>query len=206
MSATCRDALLMHLAHPMMQHALGVLTRCRYPGGGVEVSRWTVRSGGVPEGAGAKALVKERLKPDFELFLQDADLFQPDLLGESVAVHDKALSVHPEMHTMPVRGAAERARTYREGLLGSSEWRALERAMNLWCACWFWPADETDRAPLPSTLSDPPEDGHAVAERIAAEMRFFHWELEFPDVFREAESGFDAMLGNPPWEIAKPVS
>ena len=37
-------------------------------------------------------------------------------------------------------------------------------------------------------------------------MRFFHWELQFPDVFRQAGSGFDAMLGNPPWDIAKPVS
>ena len=37
-------------------------------------------------------------------------------------------------------------------------------------------------------------------------MRFFHWELEFPDVFREEGSGFDAMLGNPPWDIAKPKS
>ena len=45
-----------------------------------------------------------------------------------------------------------------------------------------------------------------MAEGIAAEMRFFHWELEYPDVFREAGSGFDAILGNPPWDIAKPVS
>ena len=34
----------------------------------------------------------------------------------------------------------------------------------------------------------------------------FHWELEFPDVFRDAGSGFDAILGNPPWDVAKPVS
>ena len=45
-----------------------------------------------------------------------------------------------------------------------------------------------------------------MAERIAADMRFFHWELEFPDVFREAGSGLDAILGNTPWDIAKPVS
>ena len=37
-------------------------------------------------------------------------------------------------------------------------------------------------------------------------MRFFHWELEFPDVFRETGAGFDAILGNPPWDIAKPAS
>ena len=48
------DLLLMHLAHPLMQRALGVLTRRRYPGE-QQVSRWTVRLGDVP--AGAEALV-----------------------------------------------------------------------------------------------------------------------------------------------------
>ena len=52
-----RDALLMHLAHPLIQRALGVLTRRRYPGGGGDVSRWTVRAGGVPEGADAVVLL-----------------------------------------------------------------------------------------------------------------------------------------------------
>ena len=153
-----------------------------------------------------KAFVKDRLKPDLELFLQGADLFQEDLLEESLAVHDDALAVLADMHALPVQDAAERARIYRERLLGSPAWRLLKRAMDLWCACWFWPAEELERAPLPSTLVGPPEETRAVAEQVAAEMRFFHWELEFPDVFRETGSGFDAMLGNPPWDIAKPVS
>ena len=121
-------------------------------------------------------------------------------------MHDDALAVLADMHALPVQDAAERARMYRERLLGSPAWRSLKRAMDLWCACWFWPSEEIERAPLPSTLVDPAEETRAVAERIAAEMRFFHWELEFPDVFREAGSGFDAILGNPPWDIAKPVS
>ena len=153
-----------------------------------------------------KAFVKDRLKPDLELFLQGADLFQGDLLEESLAVHDDALAVLADMHALPVQDAAERARIYRERLIGSPAWRSLKRAMDLWCACWFWPAEELERAPLPSTFVDSSKETHAVAERIAADMRFFHWELEFPDVFREAGSGFDAMLGNPPWDIAKPVS
>ena len=49
------DALLMHLAHPMMKRALGMLTRRRYPGEGV--SRWTVRLGGVPSDAEALILL-----------------------------------------------------------------------------------------------------------------------------------------------------
>ena len=51
------DAVLMHLAHPMMQRALGVLARRRYPGAGGEASRWTVRRGGVPEEADAVILL-----------------------------------------------------------------------------------------------------------------------------------------------------
>ena len=50
------DAVLMHLAHPMMKRALGMLTRRRYPGEG-GVSRWTVRIGGVPPGVEALILL-----------------------------------------------------------------------------------------------------------------------------------------------------
>ena len=48
------------------------------------------------------------------------------------------------------------------------------------------------------------------AQNIAAEKRFFHWELEFPDVFfdkhgrRLANPGFDAVIGNPPWGATLP--
>jgi len=48
------DAVLMHLAHPMIKRALGVLNRRRYPGPG-GVSRWTVQLGRVP--AEAEALI-----------------------------------------------------------------------------------------------------------------------------------------------------
>lgn len=33
----------------------------------------------------------------------------------------------------------------------------------------------------------------------AKERAFFHWELEFPDVFHGPSSGFDAVVGNPPY-------
>ena len=153
-----------------------------------------------------KRFVKKTLTPDLRTFLRGADLFSPDLLEQSTSAHDSALAVLERMHAMPVQDAAERARLYRDELVGSAEWRALKDAMDLWCACWFWPADAIEHAPLPSTLTVPPAATLAVARRIATETRFFHWELEFPDVFRRAGSGFDAMLGNPPWDIAKPVS
>jgi hypothetical protein len=46
-----------------------------------------------------------------------------------------------------------------------------------------------------------------AAEKVAKEQRFFHWELEFPEVFRNPDGtekenpGFSAMVGNPPWDV-----
>lgn len=44
------------------------------------------------------------------------------------------------------------------------------------------------------------------AKTLWAEKRFFHWDLEFPEVFIDLEKrdwaenpGFDAVIGNPPW-------
>ena len=43
------------------------------------------------------------------------------------------------------------------------------------------------------------------AQEIATEKRFFHWEIEFPEVFRDKygrekdNPGFDAVIGNPPY-------
>lgn len=121
-------------------------------------------------------------------------------------VHDEALATLARLHDLPVHDTAERARIYRAELIGSPAYQQLKDAMDLWCACWFWPAGELDRAPLPTTLAKPAGETLQIVRRIAAEKRFFHWELEFPDVFREAGSGFDGVLGNPPWDIAKPNS
>lgn len=42
-------------------------------------------------------------------------------------------------------------------------------------------------------------------ERVRARERFFHWELEFPEVLlRDDRPGFDAVLGNPPWDKVRP--
>lgn len=37
-----------------------------------------------------------------------------------------------------------------------------------------------------------------LVEKIAEQHHFFHWELEFADIFLE-RGGFDLMVGNPPW-------
>ena len=156
--------------------------------------------------AALKAFVKKRLTPDLKRFLEGRTLFSEDLLQQAATAHDEALEVLRQMHALPVQAAAERARRYRDDLIGSPAWRSLKEAMDRWCACWFWPADQLACAPLPTTFAAPPPETRAVAARVAGELRFFHWELEFPDVFRASGAGFDAILGNPPWDIAKPSS
>jgi hypothetical protein len=82
----------------------------------------------------------------------------------------------------------------------------LREAFDAWCALWFWPLDRLDLLPNASTFATPSVETRAVIADTAARIRFFHWELEFPDVFTALDSGFSAILGNPPWEIQKPSS
>ena len=157
-------------------------------------------------GYAIKAFYKDRLMPDLKGFLGGKNLFQEDLLEIAATAHADAIEVLTYMHELPVHDTAERADVYRKELVDSPEWRSLKDAMDLWSACWFWPAEEIDHAPLPTSFADPPEGTREVAKRVAERHRFFHWELEFPDVFQGDEAGFDALVGNPPWDIAKPTS
>ena len=153
-----------------------------------------------------KEFVKKVLAPDLVATITGQKAL-PGLAPAAVAAaHGDLRGLLARLHELPVHDSAERARLYGEELLGSPAYRALKDALDLWCACWFWPADALDRAPLPSAFAAPPEATRAVARGVAAAKRFFHWELEFPDVFSEPGSGFDAILGNPPWDTAKPNS
>ena len=100
-----------------------------------------------------------------------------------------------------------------------SRWK---RVADLWCAGWFADTPE-ERAPAVAfgALSDHVLTGRGAlpnraaasyldaAERVAARQRFFHWELEFPEAFFDADGrrlpdgGFDAILGNPPWDMVR---
>ena len=84
---------------------------------------------------------------------------------------------------------------------------------NLWTSVYF--ENDVPRSRLSSSLeyrSDPEtptplKTCPAIAgrRRIATKKRFFHWEIEFPEVFRDKygrekdNPGFDAVIGNPPY-------
>ncbi|NPA53643.1 MAG: N-6 DNA methylase [Aquificae bacterium] len=101
----------------------------------------------------------------------------------------------------------------------SENFKILKEIGDLWCSVWFWEDDN-----LKPTTREYLEILHYLlgnrkinfylteekinqiinkAEKIAKEYKFFHWELEFPEVFLREEQGFDLILGNPPWEKIK---
>lgn len=53
--------------------------------------------------------------------------------------------------------------------------------------------------PLPTYYRQLSADFKTEVRRISEEQRFFHWCVEFPEVFA-ANKGFDVMCGNPPWD------
>ena len=99
-------------------------------------------------------------------------------------------------------------------------------ACHLWCARWFWPESDKERSgvPAPAELAaaldavlrgdrtlgvDRIRHRVDIARLVARDRQFFHWPLEFADVFygdtgepREP-AGFDAVIGNPPWEMLR---
>jgi hypothetical protein len=84
-----------------------------------------------------------------------------------------------------------------------------EKACHIWTAAFFKTYSSIDDPTNPSSerlaqyFYAPTQYGRLVgeAEKLNEKHKFFHWPLEFPDVFEQG--GFDVMLGNPPWERIK---
>ena len=95
-------------------------------------------------------------------------------------------------------------------LLSSEEYLGSRLAADAWCAA-FVARKATGAAPITSAVVERAARQPELVEpalreeiaKLAAEYRFFHWHLAFPEVF-DAEGGgrggFDVVLGNPPWE------
>lgn len=63
-----------------------------------------------------------------------------------------------------------------------------------------------DNSDIGTTIPDLPETLEAI-EQYSLRHSYFHWSLEFPEVFGPVgASGFSATVGNPPWDIVKPNS
>jgi len=86
-------------------------------------------------------------------------------------------------------------------------WLRQKQASDLWTAAFFQNLTANSvlitSAALADHLSGRPIDSrlHGNAATLALRQPFFHWPLEFPEVF--AAGGFDVVLSNPPWERIK---
>ena len=103
-------------------------------------------------------------------------------------------------------------------LRGESDWYVRKVACDLWTAAFFLPLQfpptgQGDLVPTTDTVREALAAGRRLsglnrqlvgaASGYGESHPFFHWALEFADVFRDGTGGFDVVLGNPPWERIK---
>lgn len=121
------------------------------------------------------------------------------VVARAVAELEAASDANPE--------ALTRKQSQWDGILGSAEYRHQKLVADAWCAAFVWPKQPgplSDAAPtneLWRQLRDgqgaPSELTTRTVAELAEQYRFFHWHLQFPQVF--ARGGFDVVLGNPPY-------
>jgi hypothetical protein len=133
----------------------------------------------------------------------------------SAAGTREALARQPDDSAEIVRAKEHALAALHQGDSAVGRWSSV---LDLWCAGWFWDrADRPDRATF-RDLADRLLHDHAAlapslaapllehASAIATDRRFLHWPLVFPEVLGTAtngERGFDAVIGNPPWDMVR---
>jgi hypothetical protein len=110
-----------------------------------------------------------------------------------------------------VRADTPEEYAYKEDRLRRAEsaTREARLLLDLRSACPFLPAIWRE---LPALMSAQQLEAEAAARpwwqefrALCERERFFHWELEFPEVFLDTDRpGFDCVLGNPPWDKVLP--
>jgi hypothetical protein len=100
----------------------------------------------------------------------------------------------------------EKQARYKDSRKNPGWWRDFS-ACNLWTAAFFMGLTENNLQLLPTSAAlsqllrgnSSTQKVVDAANKLGEEKRFFHWCLEFSEVFDQG--GFDCVLGNPPWEL-----
>lgn len=149
---------------------------------------------------------------------QDSFNFAPPVAGISALIGQRRELVKPVYSAAEAR---DRAAAY-AAFDHSRDMEQRRLHADAWCAAFVWPLITEEAEPPTSALvrqlGEADElTGHsetvAMVRHLSEEYRFFHWHLEFPEVFGDPQSadasverwpkGFSCMLGNPPWEKIK---
>lgn len=123
--------------------------------------------------------------------------------------HDTLVASYHQIDILPTHQPEQvqhKKRQYQAWREKGTPWHALWTQANLWAAPFFARFSPATQSQIPTsrhvfTLGQGqavPETVQHYANTLAARHNFFHWPLEFPEIF--AQGGFDVMLGNPPWE------
>lgn len=144
------------------------------------------------------------------------------IVGEIVQgiKEDIALLAHSrlELSSLPERTATDvkHKEDREEEIRKDWKWWQNREFCNLWTSAFFTQLTHEKLAIVPTSerlhqyKRDPKRTQKTIfpltpyieaANQVAQEKRFFHWALEFPEVFEQG--GFDCVLGNPPWERIK---
>jgi len=147
---------------------------------------------------------------EFSLGVEEGPIDLSDLMQQITVISDDTVA--------NIQDKANRYQAYRI----SDAYRHAEGVADAWCSAFLCERnsenpecithDTFKKLQTSAQLLDSPVVKSAV--QLARENRCFHWHLAFPDVFKTGggqgaegpwgwTGGFDAMLGNPPWERLK---
>ncbi len=161
-----------------------------------------------------RANAKDNSQQD-ELFTDQAIFSQSN---EKLAAQLTRIATAPDASLHDVHRQAAAYRAWEE----SPEYLHARQIADAWCAAVTW--IKTREAPPAivnrvfralreqGAFAIPPATSTEI-ERLRTEFGFFHWHLEFPDIFRVPDGpdpaadaatgwagGFSCVLGNPPWD------
>lgn len=161
-----------------------------------------------------KEFLNQTVKPDLIKYIEKFEYVENEYSDNKEHISNQyieyalenVIQALEEFNDLPISVSGMRAKeeVYKNKIINNEFINILKEAFDEWCALWFWPADELDKdVPLPTNFHNMTFKTRQRVKKIAKEIKFFHWELEFPDVFAIKNPGFSAILGNPPWDALK---
>lgn len=142
--------------------------------------------------------------------------FQKDLFSKDLATSSGELAAI----MWQISGTAndtiedqEKKRELYESLHQNKDYLKNKIACDLYTAAFFASKTKNNHAniPLSEDIFDVQKENaenqmrpgiREEAVNISKQYKFFHWKIEFPEIFQRG-TGFDCVLGNPPWDVSQ---